>query len=88
MWRLTRPTQKRAELFAAEVSERWDSAKLREDVIATQRSRRRLHAAMEAGAGEAWDYNPPRDATQEYVRNNMDWTVAAQRYRYPPLREE
>ena len=79
---------KRAELFAVEVERRWDSAKLREDVIATQRSRRRLHAAMEAGAGEAWDYNPPRDATQEYVRNNMDWTVAAERYRYPPLRED
>ena len=72
--------------FAAEVAERWDSAKLRADVIATQKSRRALHAAMEAGAGEDWDYNPPRDATQEYVRNHMDWTVAAERYRFPPLR--
>ena len=72
--------------FAAEVAARWDSAKLRADVVATQKSRRALHAAMEAGAGEAWDYNPPRDATQEYVRNHMDWTVAAERYRFPPLR--
>ncbi|WP_170606277.1 choline-sulfatase [Ruegeria arenilitoris] len=76
-----------AEEFAAEVSNRWNSEKLRADVIATQKSRRTLHAAMEAGAGEAWDYNPPRDASQEYVRNHMDWTVAAARYRYPPLKE-
>ena len=69
--------------FAEEVSGRWDSTKLREDVMATQRQRRAIHAAMEAGAAEAWDYNPPRDASQQYVRNHMDWTVAADRYRFP-----
>ncbi len=76
---------KAAHDFAAEVAARWDSAALREDVLRTQRSRRALHAAMEAGASAPWDYNPPRDASQEYVRNHMDWTVAAARYRYPPV---
>ncbi|MEM6656950.1 MAG: choline-sulfatase [Pseudomonadota bacterium] len=76
-----------AAAFAAEVAHRWDSDKLRADIMATQKSRRALHAAMEAGAGQPWDYTPPRDATQEYVRNHMDWTVAAARYRYPPLKE-
>ncbi|MCV6584942.1 MAG: choline-sulfatase [Marinibacterium sp.] len=71
--------------FAAEVARRWDSARLRADVIATQKARRALHAAMEAGAGEHWDYNPPSDASQQYVRNHMDWTEAADRYRFPPL---
>ena len=71
--------------FAAEVLERWNSEELRAKVIATQKSRRALHAAMEAGAGEAWDYNPPRDATNEYVRNHMDWTKAADKYRFPPI---
>jgi choline-sulfatase len=74
-----------AAAFAAEVAARWDDEALRRDVIRTQKSRRALHAAMEAGAGEHWDYNPPRDATQEYVRNHMDWTVAAAHYRFPPL---
>ena len=69
--------------FAAEVAGRWDSAQLREDVMATQRQRRAIHTAMEAGAAEPWDYNPPRDASQQYVRNHMDWTVAADRYRFP-----
>ena len=51
--------------------------------MATQRQRRAINAAMEAGAAEAWDYNPPRDASQQYVRNHMDWTVTADRYRFP-----
>ncbi len=80
--------RERAAAFAAEVAARWDSEKLRADIIATQKSRRALHAAMEAGAGEAWDYNPLRDASQEYVRNHMDWTEAAGRYRFPPLKED
>ena len=69
--------------FAAEVAGRWDSARLREDVMATQRQRRAIHAAMEAGAAEPWDYNPPKDASQQYVRNHMDWTVTAERFRFP-----
>lgn len=71
--------------FAQEVAERWDSDRLRADVMATQKSRRALHAAMQAGPGESWDYNPPSDASRQYVRNHMDWTVAAERYRFPPL---
>ncbi|WP_299848325.1 choline-sulfatase [uncultured Roseovarius sp.] len=77
----------RAIAFAAEVALRWDSEKLRADIITTQKSRRALHAAMEAGAGESWDYNPPRHAAQEYVRNHLDWTEAAARYRFPPVSE-
>ncbi|SFK75177.1 choline-sulfatase [Shimia haliotis] len=74
--------------FAAEVARRWDGEALRAKVIATQKSRRALHAAMEAGAGEDWDYNPPSDASQQYVRNHMDWAEANNFYRFPPLKEE
>ncbi len=76
-----------ADELAAEVAMRWDGEALRTRIIATQKSRRALHAAMEAGASEPWDYNPPSDASQQYVRNHMDWTVAANRYRYPPLKD-
>ncbi|WP_371226288.1 choline-sulfatase [Roseovarius sp. 2305UL8-3] len=74
--------------FAAEVADRWDSEALRTNIIATQKSRRALHAAMEAGAGEHWDYDPPSDASQQYVRNHMDWTKAAAHYRFPPLKDD
>ena len=69
--------------FATEVQQRWDSEKLRADVIATQKSRRLLHSAMEKGIVDSWDYNPPSDASQQYVRNHMDWTIAAKTYRVP-----
>jgi choline-sulfatase len=75
-----------ASAFAAEIAARWDSEALRAQVIATQKSRHALHAAMEAGAGAHWDYNPPSDASQQYLRNHMDWTTAAETYRFPPVK--
>lgn len=77
-----------AAAFAQEVGERWDSEKIRRDVIATQRQRRAIHSAMESGLMTHWDYNPPRDASNEFVRNHMDWTVAAETKRYPPLKPD
>ena len=53
-------------------------------VLDSQRSRHFLNSATEAGAGEVWDFNPHRDATNEYVRNHMDW---AARYRFPPVND-
>ena len=74
-----------AAAFAAEVSGRWQSEAIRQHVIATQRQRRAVHAAMEAGALTSWDYQPRRDASQEFVRNHMDWTEAAAKTRFPPF---
>ncbi len=74
-----------AQRFASEISARWDGEALRQQVIATQKARRALAQAMQTGSLDHWDYNPPSDASQQYVRNHMDWTVAAERYRYPPL---
>jgi choline-sulfatase len=73
--------------FLAEVQQRWNSQQIRADVIASQKQRRAVHAAMEVGDIISWDYNPPRDASQEYVRNHMDWTIAAAKTRFPPLRK-
>ena len=70
--------------FAEAVAARWDSGALRAEIIASQRRRRVVHAAMETGALTSWDYQPKRDAAQEYVRNHMDWTVQAERSRFPP----
>jgi len=73
-----------AQAFAEEISARWNGERLRQQVIATQKARRALADAMQTGNLEHWDYNPPSDASQQYVRNHMDWTVAAERYRFPP----
>jgi choline-sulfatase len=69
--------------FAAKVAARWDSAALRDDVIASQTARRVVHGAMQTGRRTDWDYTPPRNAAEEYVRNHIDWTVAAAQTRFP-----
>ena len=53
-------------------------------VTDSQRSRHLFNAAMELGAGAAWDLNPHRGAAIDYVRNHMGRTVAAASYRIPP----
>ena len=73
-----------ARAFEDEVAARWDSAKIRSDVIATQHQRRAVHAAMEAGFLTSWDYQPPRDASQEFVRNTVSWDDVLHRMQYPP----
>jgi len=72
--------------FAQEVLQRWDSNAIRQDVIATQKQRRAIHASMQMGRLTSWDYQPQRDAANEYVRNHMDWTVAAETTRFPPVK--
>ncbi len=77
-----------AKAFAENVKARWDSEKIRDDVLATQKQRRAVHAAMEAGLMTSWDYQPVRDASQEFVRNHMDWTVTAEKTRFPPFNKK
>ena len=73
-----------AAAFAAEVRARWDSARISADVIATQKQRRAVHAAMEKGAATSWDYQPRRDAATEFVRNTVSWDDVLHRMQYPP----
>jgi len=70
--------------FKAEVLARWDSDKIREDVILTQQQRHAVHSAMQNGTLTSWDYQPTRDASQEFVRNHIEWTELSKKSRYPP----
>ena len=64
----------------------WDSEQVRQNVIHTQHQRRAVHAAMEQGGLTSWDYQPVRDASQEFVRNHVAWTEAAEKLRFPPFK--
>jgi len=55
--------------FAAEVTARWDFARLRAEVIASQKRRRYVFDALSKGTPAPWDFQPLRDATQCYARN-------------------
>ena len=74
----------RAAGFAAEVAQRWNSEAIRADVIATQHQRRAVYEAMQKGQPKHWDYTPPRDASDEYVRNHITWVDAAVKARVMP----
>jgi choline-sulfatase len=52
-----------------EAEGRWDFEQLRAVVIASQRQRRTIHAALTTGRIAPWDYAPASDAAGSYYRN-------------------
>jgi len=71
------------EKFRAEAVNYWDAESLRQQVIDNQQRRRAVHAALGIGRYQSWDYDPPRDASQEYTRSHMDLTRFDITSRYP-----
>ena len=76
-----------AAAFADEVAARWDSDAITDRVLASQRARRIVHAAMTSGELVSWDHAPHQDVANVYVRNHMDWETAGPRFRFPPIGE-
>ena len=55
--------------FQAAVDARWDQAKLKQEVLLSQRRRHRTFAALAKGRHQPWDYQPYEDASKRYARN-------------------
>ena len=64
----------------------WDAVEVKTAVIASQHRRRAVHAALRIGQHHSWDYNPPRDAGEEFTRSHHDLTDfdATSRFPRPP----
>ncbi|MEM6728259.1 MAG: choline-sulfatase [Pseudomonadota bacterium] len=73
-----------ADAFAQEVAARWDSDAITADVMASQAARRMINGALTKGRYAPWDYDPPRDASKEFVRNTVSWDDVVYRMQYPP----
>ncbi|PRP78350.1 choline-sulfatase [Planoprotostelium fungivorum] len=71
--------------FRKEVEAKWDSAQLRELVVASQRRRHMVHRALITGNYTPWDYNPIVDGTNMYIRRHIDLDDIEKRARYPPV---
>lgn len=69
----------------AEVRARWDLAALRERVIASQRRRHLLAAALMKGRITPWDYEPQADASQQYIRNTKELWELYKQARFPTV---
>jgi len=71
------------EKFRAETARRWDLAALDAEVRASQRRRRLVDAALSRGDIRAWDFQPFRDASKQYMRNSMDLDDLEAMARFP-----
>ena len=67
-----------------EVEQRWDMDALTQDVIADQKRRRLVDKALRTGKLTPWEYTPPMDGAEQYMRNHMDLNVLEFTTRYPP----
>jgi choline-sulfatase len=71
--------------FRAEVARRWALPALHEAVLASQQRRQFVYAALRQGHFRPWDFQPLRDASRLYVRNDQDLNEIELRARFPPL---
>jgi len=79
------PHAARVQEFRSEVSKRWNVAALHAEVIASQRRRHLVYAALRTGRYTPWDFQPMRDASRQYVRNDQDLGDLEAMARFPPL---
>jgi len=66
-----------------ECASRWDLPRLRERVIASQRRRHLVAASLAIGKHHAWDFQPFRDASRQFVRNHLDLDDIEAAARFP-----
>src|SRR5207248_6096874 len=71
--------------FRTEVARRWSLDEIRQAVLASQRRRHLVYAALRKGCYRPWDYQPLRDASRLYVRNDQELNDLAALARFPPL---
>jgi choline-sulfatase len=76
----------RVQEFLAEVAQRWDMRALNAAVIASQQRRHLVYDALRAGRYTPWDFQPIRDASRLYVRNDQDLGDLEAMARFPPFR--
>ena len=73
--------------FRAEAAQRWDSEAITRDVIISQKRRRMIAQAHKQGIEPKWDHQPIFDASQMYMRNNIDLDDLEKRARFPQVTE-
>jgi len=72
--------------FRDEVARRWDLTGLHQAVLASQRRRHLVYASLRQGRYRAWDFQPMRDASRSFIRNDRDLTELEDMARFPSLR--
>jgi choline-sulfatase len=71
--------------FRAETTRRWDLPALHKAVLESQRRRHLVYEALRAGRYTPWDFQPVRDASRLYVRNDEQLGDLEAMARFPPF---
>ena len=69
--------------FRAEIAATWDLDELNARVVESQASRRLVTRALRSGHFTSWEFTPPRNAAQEYMRNHLDLNDVERLARWP-----
>jgi choline-sulfatase len=75
----------RIQEFHAEAAQRWDLPRLHAEVAASQQRRHLVYDALRSGRYTPWDFQPLRDASRLYVRNDQDLGDLEAMARFPPF---
>jgi len=77
------PVHPLTEEFRAEVAAKFDIARIHREVLESQQSRHVLFEALKRGNHFPWDFQPLRDASEQYTRNHMSVTDRDLKSRFP-----
>ena len=75
------------ENFRAMLDRRFDAAATKRQVMESQKARHMLFSALKRGNYFPWDFQPLRDASEQYTRNHMDVTERDTQSRFPKAPE-
>jgi choline-sulfatase len=75
----------RIEEFRGELARRWDIPALHAEVMASQQRRHLVYGALRSGKYTPWDFQPFRDASRLYVRNDQNLGDLEAMARFPPF---
>jgi choline-sulfatase len=69
--------------FRAEVEAKFDIPRINREVLESQQARHVLFEALKRGHRFPWDFQPLRDASEQYTRNHMSVTDRDLKSRFP-----
>ena len=68
-----------------EVARRWNLRNVQAQVVSSQRQRHLVYQALRQGRYRPWDFQPIRDATRLYMRNDQELNDLESMARFPRI---
>ena len=76
-------SQPLARQFRTEVEAKFDIPRINREVLESQQARHMMFEALKHGSHFPWDFQPLRDASEQYTRNHMSVTDRDLKSRFP-----